>query len=147
LDHSLPGHDPEFRIRPECQGKIPVPVCRDEVKENDMDGFLPFRPNGPGFVLAATNAGGAATKIGPAGGDVDFLIVNPTGGQNVWIGYGMTSDVAVANAVVPLIGASTNAIPSPVGSIQTFTLVGGMFFSPKTELGSCSISITPGFGG
>ncbi len=116
-------------------------------KETDIYGFLPFRPNGPGFSLAATPGGGAATKIGPAGGDVDFLIVNPSGGQNTWIGFGMSSTAAVNNAVVPIIGQSTNAIPSPAGSIQTFTLVGGMYFSPKTELGSCTISITPGFGG
>lgn len=115
-----------------------------------MDGFLPFRPQGTGMLLAVTpNAPAAATQLtNPNAGDVCYLVFNPSGtAADAWLGYGMTSAAAIANAIVPtLAGPGTPALACPAGSLQTFTLSPGLYFAARTQLGSCSLSITPGYG-
>lgn len=114
-----------------------------------MDGFLPFRPQGTGMLLQVTPSAPSATRItAPGAGDVCYLVYNPAGtAADAWLGYGMDSATAVSNASVPVLaGPGTPALVCPAGSIQTFTLAPGLFFAARTQLGSCSLSITPGYG-
>jgi len=113
-----------------------------------MDGYLPFRPAGstvvigvqPGSAPPATFAGGPV-----GGGDVGYMVYNPSV-NDVWLGYGPTSTAARDNSVVPLIGIPSGALAVPAGSLQVFTLAPQQFFSGVTQLGSASVSVTPGYG-
>lgn len=109
--------------------------------------ILPFKPGGPGVLLAATPGGGIAVQPrGPLGGEVCYLVFNAVGGEDVWLGYGMTSGAAVTNAALPLLGGESPALPCPSGSLQVFTLAPQLYFSARTQMGSASLSVTPGYG-
>jgi len=121
-----------------------------------MDAALPFRPQGTGTWLAVTNAApGAATKSpdGPTAGDVCYLVYNPSGQADAFIGYGPTSASAVANAQVPLpltapvpnLGQGGSVFVAPTGTIQVVALSPQLFFAGRS-LGSCSVWIAPGYG-
>ena len=112
-----------------------------------MDGFQPFRPSGSTSVIPAQpGTAPSATLMGSGlSGDVAYLVYNP-GAIDCWMGYGPTSTVAQSNSVIPIIGTPSAALPVPGGSLQTFTLVGRQFFSGITQLGSCSVFVTPGQG-
>lgn len=120
-----------------------------------MDWFAPFRPAGPVNLIAAKNTNLSATNIGgPASGDVAFIAINPSGAPDVFLFYGPTS-TQVVSGVVPAIGAFGPVVPPagcgvfhmPGGSIQAFTLTGQTpYVAAATQLGSCTISLTPGAG-
>lgn len=120
-----------------------------------MDSALPFRPQGTGAWLAVTNAApaGATQPQGPNAGDVCYLVYNPSGQPDAFIGYGPTSASAVANAIVPLplsspvpgLGQGGSAFIAPAGTLQVVALSPGLFFAGRS-LGSCSVWIAPGFG-
>jgi hypothetical protein len=113
-----------------------------------MDSNLPFRPAGSTVVIGAQTgtAPPATFADGPVGGgDVGYLVWNP-GSIDSWLGYGPSSTAAQANAIIPLIGAPRQALPVPGGSLQVFTLAPRQFFSGITQLGSCSVYVTPGYG-
>lgn len=121
-----------------------------------MDSALPFRPQGTGTWLAVTNnAPGAATRSpdGPNAGDVCYLVYNPTGQPDAFIGYGPTSAAAVSNATVPLalaagappVGLGGSAFIAPAGTMQVVALSPQLYFAGRS-LGSCSVWIAPGFG-
>ena len=111
-----------------------------------MQQDAPFKPGANTFVIPCGATATAATRPGlNMGGEVDYVIYNK-GAADAWIGYGPTSDAAIANAVIPLIGSPQSALPSPAGTIQTFTLDGSIFFSGIGEGGLTSCTITPGYG-
>lgn len=113
-----------------------------------MDG-KPWRPEGRTHLISGLSASPfSATQLGgPTEGLVDYFVYN-NGASDGWIGFGMTSDAAVANAAAPLIGASTNAIAAPVGVPFIVRLAPRPFVAASsTGLGSTNISITPGQGG
>jgi len=121
-----------------------------------MDAALPFRPQGTGVLLAVTNLapGGASLPSAPTEGDVCYLVYNPSGQSDSWVGYGPTSAAAVANAVVPLISSPVatqlpnggGTFVAPTGTLQVITLVGQQFFAARCQLNSASVWIAPGFG-
>lgn len=115
-----------------------------------MDSQLPIRPEAASFVFSATPAAGPATlSTMPAGNaDVVYLMdgAKLPSGSRAWIGWGMTSDAAKANAVVPLIGSPSAAFALAAGTVQGFTLTGGIFLSAIMESGSGTIACTVGFG-
>lgn len=112
-----------------------------------MDG-KPWRPEGRTHLISGIPTPLSATKMGgPTDGLVDYFVYN-CGASDGWIGFGMTSDAAVANAVAPLITASTAAIAAPVGVPFIVRLQARPFVAASsTGLGSTNISITPGQGG
>lgn len=108
----------------------------------------PFRPGDRTYIIAAaaTAAASGATLMGSGlAGEVDYVIYNK-GVNDAWLAYGMTSGAAIGNAVIPLIGSPSAALPCPAGTIQTFTLQGSLFFTAIAEVGLSSISVTPGYG-
>lgn len=114
-----------------------------------MDGSSPLRPQGNTFTIPVTpGAAVGATPGGanPGAGEVDYLFWNPHASVDAFIGYGMTSTVANANAVVPLIGASTAVVMVPHGLMKTYTLGPGLFFAGVSITGSAAVLCTPGFG-
>lgn len=113
-----------------------------------MDGYQPFRPGGSTIVVGAQPGAAPSATFGAGpvgGGDVGYLVYNP-GAIDAWLGYGLSSTAAQANAVIPIIGAPQQALPIPGGSLQVFTLAPRLFFSGITQLGSCSVYMTPGYG-
>ncbi len=114
-----------------------------------MDGFRPFRPEGACYALQASNATpSGATFVLPVGqGDATFMIDNVSG-PRAFLGFGMTSDAAVANARVPAPGANpVNCLPLAGGTVQTFTFAGtGMFVAARTDGGAGTIFLTLGDG-
>lgn len=115
-----------------------------------MDSQLPIRPESPSFIMGVTPSAGAAT-LSPCqagNGDVVYLFdaTKLPSGSRAWIGYGMTSTDAQAKAVVPLIGTPTSAFALAAGTVQGFTLTGGLFFSGIMEQGSGTLACTIGFG-
>ena len=120
-----------------------------------MDAALPFRPQGTGVLLAAQpNTPPAASQPqGPNAGDVVYLIYNPSGGADCYVGFGPTSVSAVANAIVPLISAPVpqntvggGTFVAPAGTLQGITLSPSQYFAARTQLGSASVWIAPGYG-
>mgnify|MGYP001587430236 CR=1 FL=1 len=114
-----------------------------------MDGSSPLRPQGNTFVIpVAPSLPNGATNVGvnPGAGEVDYLFYNPHGSVDAYIGYGMTSDAARANAVVPLIGASSAVVAVPHGLMKTYTLAPGLYFAGISLTGSCAVICTPGYG-
>lgn len=124
-----------------------------------MDQNAPFKPNGPLHLLQANASGLSPTKIlGPTiGAEMNYLVTNPAGANDVFIGYGPTSDIALANRVVPLIaapsptplinGPQAGTLHIPGGSIHIYTLAPGMFMSPITQVGSSpGLTVMMGFG-
>ena len=112
-----------------------------------MDPFRPFRPQAPtGVIGVQTGTAPAATLLGSGlSGDVAYLVYNPST-VDAWLGYGMTSGAAQAASVIPIISGPQSALVSPAGSLQVFTLTGGLFWSGIAQLGSCSVYVTPGDG-
>ena len=112
-----------------------------------MDSALPLKPGGSSFVFLATPTAGNATLVdGPSGGDVTYVFDNSKGTQRCWIGYGMTSDAAIANARVPTPGAQSPALPVAQGTIQAFSLAPRLFIATIMELGSASVTLNIGMG-
>lgn len=119
-----------------------------------MDAALPFRPQGVGAWLASKPVANAATQPqGPGAGDVCYLVYNPSGQVDAFIGYGPTSAAAVANAQIPLVLSSPVPAPTPgggifiapTGTLQVLNLVPNLFFAAES-LSSCSVWIQPGYG-
>lgn len=83
----------------------------------------------------------------PAGqGDVTFQFYN-AGSSDGYVGYGMTSTAAQANAVIPVGATMPNAVPVPQGAVLSYTLAGGLFMSVVTPTaGNTTIIVTPGRG-
>ncbi len=114
-----------------------------------MDGFRSFRPDGPCYALSASNAApsGATFLASMGGGDATFLIDNVSG-PRAFLGFGMTSDAAVANAQVPVPGGNgINCLPVAGGTIQTFTFTGqNTFVAARTAGGAGTIYLALGDG-
>ena len=115
-----------------------------------MDSALPLRPGAPSFIMALTPTAGPATlsPMRAGQGDVVYLFdaTKFPSGARAWIGYGMTSSVAQANASVPLIGTPSSALPLAAGTVQGFTLSGGLYFAGIMEQGSGVVACAIGFG-
>ena len=112
-----------------------------------MDGYLPLKPGGSSFVLAATPTAGPATLIpAPTAGDITYLFDNSVNGSRCWVGYGMSSTAAQANAVIPVIGTPSQALPLGPGTVQSFTLAPNIFVSTIMEQGSGTVTCTVGMG-
>lgn len=115
-----------------------------------MDAALPIRPGAPSFIMALTPTASPATRspMLASQGDVVYLF-DATGlpsGSRAWIGYGMTSTAAQANASAPLIGTPSSALPLAAGTVQGFTLTGGIFLAGIMEQGSGVVACMIGFG-
>ncbi len=112
-----------------------------------MDGMKPFRPAGDTFmVLGSTPATGYVTRAGgPAAGEVTYRIHNP-GTVDAWVGYGMTSAAALANAVIPAVGSPQPSLPIPNGTVKVFTLSPLLFFCAVVASGKAELTVTPGDG-
>jgi hypothetical protein len=84
---------------------------------------------------------------------VCYLIYNPSGQVDAFIGYGPDSASAVANAQIPLVLTSPVPAPTPgggiaiapTGTLQVLTLGPNLFFAAES-LNSCSVWIQPGYG-
>lgn len=106
-----------------------------------------FRPAGDSFmVLGSTPATGYVTRAGgPAAGEVSYSFFN-TDSVDAWIGYGMTSGAALANAVIPAVGAPSPALFVPANSVQTYRLSPLLFFCAVVPSGKAEVIGTPGDG-
>lgn len=115
-----------------------------------MDGFRAFRPEHMCYALAASNATpGGATLIAALGGGDQTLLFDLTGMTGrAFVGFGMTSDVAVANANAPVPGGNlTAALPLAAGTVQTITVSGQPFFiAARTNGGAGTIYLALGDG-
>lgn len=112
-----------------------------------MDGFNPFKIGGSTFALAATPSAGPATLIdGPDAGDVTYIFDNTGNSSRVWLGMGASSTVAQANAVIPIIGTPSSALPVAAGTVQSFTLAPNVFVSTIMEFGSGTVYCASGQG-
>jgi hypothetical protein len=111
-----------------------------------MEQYEAFGPAGNTTIIAAGASAVSATLVGgDLAGPIKYLVYNK-GAADVWLGFGPTSDAAVANAAIPVIGSPRAALPCPAGVIQTFSLKGSLFFAAVAEVGLSSISVTPGYG-
>jgi len=115
-----------------------------------MDGYRAFRPEHMCYALAASNAtpGGATFISAMGGGDQTLLMDGATLTGRAFLGFGMTSDAAVANAAVPVPGGNfTAALPLAAGTVQTFTFTGqGFFVAARTAGGAGTIYLALGDG-
>lgn len=106
-----------------------------------------FRPGGRTAMLMGSALSPLATVMMSTAprGDIVYLVYN-SGLNDSYLGYGMTSGAANANAVVPTAGNAINCLPLPAGSVQSFTLSPMLFFAAQTPSGNSQIMITPGMG-
>lgn len=112
-----------------------------------MDSSLPLKPGGSSFVFLATPSPSQATLVdGPSAGDVTYVFDNSLGNSRLWVGYGMTSDAAKANARVPTPGGQSLALPIAKNTIQAFTLSPNLFVATVMELGSATVTLNIGMG-
>ncbi len=84
---------------------------------------------------------------------MNYLITNAAGGNDAFIGYGPSSDIALANRVVPIVGtpspntAQSGTLHIPGGSIHVFTLAPGLFMAAINQVGSSPVlTVMMGFG-
>lgn len=112
-----------------------------------MDGFPRFRPGGNQFLISGATTTPSATNSGPgpSEGATDYFIYNQ-GANDGWVGYGMSSDAAVSNSSIPIIGVSSAAVQCPAQAFFILRLAPNLFFAARTQLGSTNIFITPGNG-
>lgn len=113
-----------------------------------MEGYQSFRPRGATFeVMGSTPATNAVSRAqGPVSGEVVYMVYN-RGAVDAYLAYGMTSDAALASAVIPLTGTGPQAVlPCPAGSVQAFTLSPMLFFCAVVPSGNAGLMITPGEG-
>lgn len=109
-----------------------------------MDSCAAFRPKGNTSVIAAAASAPTAIQIGgPVSGDVAIMVYN-SGTVVAFLAYGPNATTASNNAVVPIAGTPTATIPIPPG-VQTFTLVGGQFYT-AVAASATTLYITPGEG-
>lgn len=115
-----------------------------------MDGFRAFRPEHMCYALAASNAApSGATLIAAMGGGDQTLLFDLTGlTGRAFVGFGMTSDAAVANSAPPVPGSNfTAALPLAAGTVQTITVSGQPFFiAARTNGGAGTIYLALGDG-
>lgn len=112
-----------------------------------MDGYLPLKPGGATFSIAGTPSAGPAALLFPGGGEAVYVFDNSRNTVAAWVGYGPTSTVAQANAVIPSPGGQqSNVLPLAKGTVQSFTLNAGMFFSVIMEQGSGTVTGNTGYG-
>lgn len=116
-----------------------------------MESSLPMRPQGTGTFLMLCGLSGAGIACQPApgiAGDVVYLIDNSENSVPAYIGYGPTSTVAQANAVVPAISGVTGPSCFVVAktTVQQFTLSGNLFMAAVNALGSGVVRTLAGFG-
>lgn len=112
-----------------------------------MDGYLPLKPGGATFSIAGAPAASAACLPLPGSGEASYIFDNSRNSSAAWIGYGMTSDAAKANAVIPLLGGQqSNVLCVAKTTVQAFTLNAGMFFSAIMEQGSGTVTGIGGYG-
>ena len=106
-----------------------------------------FRPGGRTAMLMGSSASPLVNVMMSTAprGDIVYLIYN-TGAVDAYIGYGMTSGAANANAVVPSAGNAINCLPVPAGIQRAFTLSPMLFFAAQTPSANSQIMITPGTG-
>lgn len=128
--------------------------------------IAPFSPYGPTNYFSVTTtpptglapANFAGTAAGaqpapPSAGGVStyrFMITSVAGGAlEVHVGYSNASAAqAATNAVVPTAGVPQTvlAFPAVIG-IYDFVLPAGTFVSPRTDVGTAEMYLTPGDGG
>lgn len=112
-----------------------------------MDGFSAFRPGGRTAMLLGSTLSplpNVMMSTRPQG-DITYLIGN-AGANDAFVGYGMTSGAANANAAVPVAGAAVECLYVPAFSVQSFTLTPMLFFAAQTPQGNTQLFITPGDG-
>lgn len=111
-----------------------------------MDGFLPIKPGGFTFAIAGQATPSPGAQLMPGSGETVYLFDNSRNAVAAWIGYGPTSTVAQANAVIPLIGAMSPALALAKTTVQAFTLQAGLYFSVIMEAGSGTVTGMAGYG-
>lgn len=117
-----------------------------------MDGYLPLKPLGNTQALAAIPGTPGSASTGPStllsnnSGETTFVFDNSTNGSAAWVGYGMTSSAAKANAVIPLLGGSSPALRVAKNTVQPFVLNGGTFANVVMEAGSATVNVLVGYG-
>jgi hypothetical protein len=111
-----------------------------------MDGFLPIKPGGSTFAIAGATSASPSTLIFPGTGEAVYVFDNSRNTAAAWVGYGPTSTAAQNNAVIPLLSGSSAALPIAKGTVQSFTLNAGLFFSVIMEQGSGTVTGNAGYG-
>lgn len=113
-----------------------------------MDGYLPLKPGGSTFAMQGQTAASAASLLLPGTGEASYIFDNSRNSNAAWIGYGPTSSVAQANAVIPVLGGPGQAGVLCVAktTVQAFTLNAGMYFSVIMEMGSGTVTGIGGYG-
>ena len=64
----------------------------------------------------------------------------------VFLGWGATSALATANAVIPTVGTSQQTIPLPGNTVQTFRMPAGSFVCGITAAGTSAVYFLTGDG-
>lgn len=92
--------------------------------------------------------GAAGTLIAPGNGEATYLFDNSENNSPAYIGYGPTSAIAVANAVVvPLNGVGpSQCLVVGKTTVQQFTLAKAQFFCAINALGSGVVRAMGGYG-
>lgn len=112
-----------------------------------MDGYLPLKPGGSTFVIAGAPTPSPGTVLLPSAGEAVYIFDNSRNSFAAWVGYGPTSTAAQTSAVIPANGGSqSNVLCIGKGTVQAFTLNGGMFFSAIMEQGSGTVTGIAGYG-
>ena len=108
-----------------------------------------FAPQGNTIALAAANSAPATssqvlvTGTNPEQG-VSIRIYNP-GTAPVFVGFGASSAVAIANAVIPIVGTSSLAVPVQPGAESVMNFPKGSYFAVISSVAT-TVYLTPGIG-
>jgi len=109
---------------------------------------IAFNPQGQTVVVAAAASAPAGVQIPmaytPSDGLCQYRVIN-TGIVTVFLGVGTTANAAQTNAVAPVAGTPSNAIPLVPGAVEIFNLAPNTFFSGLASA-STTVYITPGQG-
>jgi hypothetical protein len=110
-----------------------------------MSVSAPFSPCGNTVVISATTTASTPVQVPSStlGGN-QYRIIN-SGSVVVILGYGQTSALAQAGAVVPT-STQNNCLPLLPGTDEIITFVPNAYFSANCVSGSATIYITCGDG-
>lgn len=116
-----------------------------------MEAYAPFRPAAPLFAVAATPSAPVNAALLGSGlaGDVTIAIYNEgVAAADVVLGFGPTSDAAVAAAAIPLLSGSVpNAVIIKGNTEHSITVNGQFIFcAARCLLGSATVYLQAGWG-